>query len=359
MSLWRWWKYLAGIAGSTLLAALLAWLADHYVTATPPSNGTQVSVVPVTSASTDNGASMEGDVSDQNDADSTGDVHIRSGDGAYYDFQLVGEFIALKSKTDNFELQVRQTPWHASSRTVSTNIAAAMNVNGDRVGVYVRRQNLLYVNGTPTPLSSQIALPKGGRIVSNGYFVSVVWHDGTTIKVTLNGDFMDVLADLPPSRAGTVAGLFGNFDGNPLDDLTARDGERMVTWDKARARPAPIEIKGVLYGRFGSSWRISQAESLFDYGPGESTKTYTDLNFPYTIVSLDELGATTRQQAEAQCRQAGVTDARFLADCILDVAATGDSAFIQSAARAQGDIKMTVGFECGDQPEGGVTLHRI
>jgi hypothetical protein len=54
---------------------------------------------------------IHGDVSDENTATSNGDVHIRTMDGLYYDFQLVGEFVAMRSKSGDFEIQVRQAPW--------------------------------------------------------------------------------------------------------------------------------------------------------------------------------------------------------------------------------------------------------
>jgi hypothetical protein len=31
-----------------------------------------------------------------------------------------------------------------------------------------------------------------------------------------------------------------------------------------------------LYGTFANAWRVTQATSLFDYGPGRSTATFTD-----------------------------------------------------------------------------------
>src|SRR5437879_1588967 len=88
------------------------------------------------------------EVSERDDvAHSNGDVHIRTADGAYYDFQLFGEFIALKSNAGDLEVQIRQEPWQGSSRTVSTNTAVAVSVAGDRISFYVRPRARLIVNG--------------------------------------------------------------------------------------------------------------------------------------------------------------------------------------------------------------------
>ena len=64
-----------------------------------------------------------------------GDPHLTSFDTAHYDVQAVGEFIAAKSTTDDFELQVRTAPV-PPLRTVSIATAVAMRVAGHRVALY-------------------------------------------------------------------------------------------------------------------------------------------------------------------------------------------------------------------------------
>jgi hypothetical protein len=82
-----------------------------------------------------------------------------------------------------------------------------------------------------------------------------------------------------------------------------------------------------------NTWRVSQAESLFDYGPGESTASFTDVHFPYPPAHTPS--AVQQQQAQQLCQTAGVTNPIFLKGCITDVAATGDASFAQSAAAMQ------------------------
>ena len=82
--------------------------------------------------------------------------------------------------------------------------------------------------------------------------------------------------------------------GIPANDLTGRDGVVLSQSDPA--------YKTKLYQRFGNSWRISQAESLFDYQPGESTATFTHLDFPSSTATL--ASARSRGAGERRSRSA-------------------------------------------------------
>ena len=102
-----------------------------------------------------------------------GDPHLVTFDRLAYDFQGVGEYILSKSLIDEFEIQARMAPW-GTSKVVSIQSALAMNVSGDRVGVYVGRSPALYINGEPTILTEGIMLlPSGGVVesASGGYKV--------------------------------------------------------------------------------------------------------------------------------------------------------------------------------------------
>ncbi|MFN6014134.1 MAG: VWD domain-containing protein, partial [Flavobacteriales bacterium] len=95
-----------------------------------------------------------------------GDPHLSSFDGASYSFQTVGEFVLAKSDLGNFEIQARQQP---QTDDFSLNTAVAMNVAGDRVGIYANEKpdnvstSALRVNGVPVTISrSAYFLPHGG-----------------------------------------------------------------------------------------------------------------------------------------------------------------------------------------------------
>ena len=90
-----------------------------------------------------------------------------------------------------------------------------------------------------------------------------------------------------------------------------------------------------LYGVFGNSWRVSQADSCFDYLPGQSTATFTDPNFPADVVTLSSLPQNLVTNAAAMVTAAGITNPTIANAAELDYLATGDPSFITSAANIQ------------------------
>src|SRR6202142_1074469 len=249
---------------------------------------------------------------------------LRTFDGLRYDCQPEGELTLAKSTIDNFELQTRTKPW--GTRTdVSINSAVSAQVGTDRVAFY--RDGTATRNGVSTSFAGGVtALAGGGTIyaTTNGY--TVVWPapDTSQMQLDFGGDFIGVRLFLPPSRASQMAGLCGNNDGNPNNDLTTRDrGTTLLS-------PAPF---AQFYGTYVNSWRITEGTSLLDYGPGQDTATFTDLDFPYSLASTASLGAAQLTAATAICDAQGVlTD--WLDACILDVSLTGDSLFATELALA-------------------------
>ena len=245
-----------------------------------------------------------------------------------YDFQQVEEFIAAKSDRDDFQIQVRQRPWARTSPTVAENSAVAMQVVGHRVGVYLTDPgHKILLDGTPmTPPATGSPLPGGGTVVddTSAGQVTVTWPDGSYVTIGYLGGYLDISVYIAEQH-GHLSGLFGNDDGNPNNDLTTRSGTVLPY----PATPAQI------YGTFGPSWRISQAESLFDYDAGQSTTTFTDTTVPTQIITVADLPAANRDAATTTCRNGGVSIEPFLDDRILDVAITGDSTTVTSALDSQ------------------------
>jgi RHS repeat-associated protein len=255
---------------------------------------------------------------------SIGDTHFRTGDGVHLDFQGAGEFITLTSPDGKVEVQARQEGWTPQS-SVSYNTAVAANVDGDRVGVYSREPASLMVNGVAIKASDiEERLPHGGVLQRHGGEVVVGWPDGSRLTVTRLGTTLNFGFVPSPAVGPTLLGLLGSEDGNPANDLTTRDGVVL--------RPTDPAFKTKLYDPFGNSWRISQAESLFDYQAGESTATFTHLDFPSSTATIASLDPAARASAEAVCRALGVNSEPWLDDCILDVGVTGDASFAESEA---------------------------
>jgi VWD domain-containing protein len=280
-------------------------------------------------------------------SESTGDPHLLSYDGRRYDFQAAGEFVASRDAGGGdpggrFQLQVRQEPYPGRT-DVAVNTAVAADVGGDRVEIDMTGGSpRVLVNGEPRDeVGGQLA---GGGALSAadtvlGKLIGIAWPDGTAVTVAPIGGFgLSLSTSLAPARAGAVQGLFGNADGDPADDVPA----------------------GTLYPGYADSWRVTPATSLFTYPAGRSTASYTDRSFPRQRPAPADTAA-----AEAICRQAGVTDPAVLANCVLDVAVTGQADFAADAVYGQqsmpspgvpNPLPATADiYRCGTAPVDGMT----
>ena len=286
--------------------------------------------------------------------ESNGDPHMTSLDGLHYDFQAAGEFVLVRS--GDIEVQARQEPFKRSKH-VTMNTQVAMAVSGHRVtvspGTGFDAPPVARIDGSVDPLPTGETRPLGdGRVSRSGRDgeVHVTWADGSYAVVRTVGFFgVSVNVALADARRGTVSGMLGGFDGNAGNDLATRGGERIPYrlsdgGDTVRLYDIPQEFKRRftedLYDKVGDSWRIKQSESLFDYGPGENTKTFTDRSIPKRTIDPEELKKQQRRRAERICRAQGVTEPSALEDCILDVALTGEEAFARDAAIAQDAVRV-------------------
>jgi VWD domain-containing protein len=259
-------------------------------------------------------------------AKANGDVHLQTLNGLRYDFQGVGEFIALKVQSGGFEIQVRHQPY-GTSKVVSVTTAIAMDVAGDHVAIYVGQEVPLRLNHQPRPLSEPtISLPHGGQVQQQGNGLVVIWPDKSQVRVQY-GSYLDYIVTLCPGPQTEMAGLLGSPGAPAEKSLTARNNVVVPISGLTRD-----DFNDRLYHIFGDGWRISQSESLFDYDNAQTTETFTDRKFPYAPDPLEKIDDAQRQAAEATCRKAGITDANALADCVMDVAVSGDAAFADNNA---------------------------
>jgi hypothetical protein len=190
---------------------------------------------------------------------------------------------------------------------------------------------VLRVDGTVVPETEP--LPKltdagGGSITRSttmyGTAYLFEWPDGTSARVEqLGARVINIRVKPSAERRGALAGLLGDGDGSPANDLIGVNDKPLGP------QPTPEEITHSLADR----WRITQDASLFDYLPGQSTATFTDPTFPDALV--DPGHVANREEAEKRCRESGITDQHLLDNCILDYAVTSDFLFTSSYSHAQ------------------------
>lgn len=220
--------------------------------------------------------------------DTYNDPRIVTIDKQYHDFQAAGEFTLIESTTGDLKIQVRQQPVDNNPRSnVSDNTAVSTIIDGKRIGIYLDRG--LLVDGIPTEIPDLDSLVVGkGRIYREGNTYTVVYPTGDQLVAKVKSTRVNIDVYLTQEREGKITGLLGNFNNNPKDDLIKRDGTVLTE---------PVAISQ-LYGEYADSWRVNQAESLFDYKPGEDNNTFTLKNYPRQKVKLSDLNPADVQKAQ-------------------------------------------------------------
>jgi hypothetical protein len=315
-------------------------------------------------------------------AGSRGDPHLTTVDGVNYDFQSAGEFIALRGP-DGVEIQTRQSPVSTASpagpnghtgltNCVSLNIAVAARVGSRRV-TFQPRLNAsadpgsveLRIDGVLTTLGPQgLDLGSGGRVAKaavgdgieidfpSGVHLSAVpgWWGPPHNRWYLNLDVVNFSAR---------QGIMGNLAGNSW--LPA-----LPNGASLGPRPAALHQRYVdLYQRFADAWRVTDRTSLFDYAPGTSTATFTNRswpseNGPCVIPRSPQATPLDRQTAVQACR--AIEDKNMNADCVFDVAATGNPGFAKTYLISQrlraGSTMVIIGDEQDPTPAGRPAVFR-
>lgn len=280
---------------------------------------------------------------------STGDPHITTINGARYDFQAAGEFVFLRDSKGP-EIQVRHTPVATKANPgderaacVSLNTAVAARVGSHRV---TYEPNL---SGMPDPSGLQLrvdgvladlgerAIDLGGRAritrtnVSGG--LRIDFPDGTYLFVTpawwadqskwyLNFDLA------PAGEALGIAGAIGRDtwlpalpDGSSMGPLPANSHDRYVGLNQ----------------RFADAWRVTDANSLFDYGSGTSTNTFTNRSWPPERPPCEVPGTTPAEPIAENLAKAACQAVRGgeNANCVYDVMVTGNPGFAATYVLSQ------------------------
>jgi von Willebrand factor type D domain len=268
----------------------------------------------------------------QSGGSSWGDPHINTFDGLSYDFQAWGEFVAVKSTVDNFEVQVRQVGIE-NAPVVSFNRGLAVQTGSDVV-CYV--EDKLYINNQ----------------IQSQNFVNLTLKDNASLSITKDSRNIELLSikskygdiitipkysydykiQLSDSRKNKIVGLFGNYDGIKENELNLKNGT-LITLESTKTVGISVEVPfKQMYPSYADSWRVEQKNSLFYYSSGKSTETYTQKDYPKESFSLT---SENRLWAEGVCKNAGVNKEPFLSACIMDVALTKDKTLASSSLWSQ------------------------
>ena len=268
------------------------------------------------------------------------DPHLITFDGLHYDFQTVGEFVLVKDTSGGtFQVQARlSAPENVSNYSVITEIG--IEVGEDVVTIDSTRSAPVWVDGQAVTFTGNTIGLADGLITQTATGYVVTLNTGESVTATLNGNSfgtqsgpstsslfgITVSVSLAPNAAhGSVEGLLGNYNGNPDDDLTLADGTVEPT-DMSTA---------TLYGAYADSWRVTQATSLLNYGPGQTTATFTDTNYPGSPISVSSFPAQAVAAATQLVEQAGITDPGLQQEAIYDYLVTGDPSVISVEANLQ------------------------
>jgi hypothetical protein len=265
-----------------------------------------------------------------------GDIHVQTLDGATYDLQAAGEFVASRSTAGDLEVQLRLESTGFSSY-VSIVTAVAVLVDTSRASVALRREPMLSVEGQPVTLSpgDGLDLPEGGRIERSERGYDFFWNDGSTLFIKVGKGHLNAFLRPSLTRRSTLSGLFGNFNGNAMDDVDAVTAvSALGSGTGSGLHPGLAELARSLLFDDDSGWLVAQQKSLFEYAPGQSTRTFRK-PMPKREASVAGLPASWRRQARAACEKAGVTDRDLLEACIVDVGYTRDESFAETAVAVQ------------------------
>ena len=265
-----------------------------------------------------------------NCSNSNGDPHLLTVNAYRYDFQAEGEFTLLRSADGSVDIQVRQEPW-GTSGNVSINTAVAAKVGSHRVAVYAGGGTLqAKVDGVAASLASPMDLGGGGRISASANGFEIDFPDGTKMW-TLSVGPWGINAQISPSTTlrTTGVGLLGPTVPGGLGVPALPDGTRLPAAVDSHAR------HNAVYGQFADAWRITDSTTLFDYGAGKSTATYTVRNYPADAADIPPGDLTAAQKAAGEAACTAITDPNLHTQCVFDVGVTGQAGFAASYQATQ------------------------
>jgi hypothetical protein len=196
---------------------------------------------------------------------------------------------------------------------------------------------MLSVEGRLVALSpgDGLDLPEGGRIEYSKRGYEIFWSDGSTLFIDVRKRHLNAFLRPALTRRSALSGLFGNFNGSVIDDVDAVTAiDSLGSETGSGLHPGLAELARSLFSDDDNGWLVAQHTSLFEYAPGQSTRTFRRPT-PKREATAAGLPASWRRQAQAACEEAGVTEPDLLEACIVDVGYTRDESFAETAVAVQ------------------------
>ncbi|WP_051951208.1 hypothetical protein [Actinacidiphila yeochonensis] len=241
-------------------------------------------------------------------AHGTGDTHLETFGGTFYDFQAEGSFTLARSSTmtvQSNQVSGASLGWPGAA----VNSAVATQMGADTVALCAARGLVVDGAATALPDGGTINLASGDKVVRTGSQYVVTDPQGDNMAATLNPGYVDVNVGLG-SYPQPVSGLLANAPGT----------DNQLRTSTGTVLNLPVDLD-TLYKVYGDSWRVPASQSLVAVC-GDKTET-TDPAAPFWA---DQLPTALHDKAQAICQQDAVKDATLLEACTLDVAVLGEGA---------------------------------
>ncbi|XP_078352119.1 mucin-like protein [Oculina patagonica] len=245
-----------------------------------------------------------------------GDPHFKTLDDKNYTFNGIGEYTMLDAENGSFILQAR-TVLAPGNRSIATVFSAGAAEELETSRVEVRAKNggglELYIDGTLYAGYNDLTSDSkdiGGNLTAarkTDKCVEVGFQSGSRVEFCEDKGLMTFVVTLDDIYFDKTKGLLGTFNDNPDDDFTLPNGTVLSS---------SLSSSQIHYD-FGLNWQITDAESLFTYGPNENVSTFANASFePMFVENIKWADNATREAAETACGSDVV--------CLFDAASTND-----------------------------------
>ncbi|XP_035824838.1 fibrillin-3, partial [Aplysia californica] len=244
-----------------------------------------------------------------------GDPHLSTLDGRTFILHGIGEFrlleVDITSQAGNgdvrFRLQGRTCKSFSQTGQLlpSTSFCAFAleNTQGSSARVEISPNGtfmVMYVNDEDFTLrfygKKTFSGVKDGFVIERrNDSVRLSTQDDFGIDVALTRNSLTLSVSVIQVYSGRTTGLLGNYNGNSADDFIGPDG---TTYSNSMTDKEIFE--------YTKTWSVDNSNSLFQYGFGQDTSSFTDPSF-LPLFLEDVTNITLLQEADSVCGVSGPT----------------------------------------------------